>query len=104
MQVPFSLCRYLFPDTLTSYFATISNDKWILTKGYLIWEINASKKGNNEFAKFILPLFGTVASEALIERCFWYQKRILGDQSMNMSREVEQARLTLILSKKITFF
>jgi hypothetical protein len=45
------------------------------------------------FAKFILPLLAIPASEAIVERAFWYQRKLLGDQSMRMSPALETARM-----------
>ena len=63
-------------------------------------ELQAAQKEDNEYARFVLPLFGIVASEALIERCFWYQRRLLGDVSMGMSQELEKSRLNMVLKTR----
>ena len=50
-----------------------------------------------EFAHFVIPLMGIVASEASCERAFWQQRRILGDQATRTIIELEKAKLFFAL-------
>ena len=47
------------------------------------------------FAKFILTLLALPSSEAVCERAFWYQRRVIGDQGMSMGPTTE---IKLIIS------
>jgi hypothetical protein len=73
-----------------------------LHRGPAFWEIMATIPNQKEFAKFVLPLLALPASEAIVERAFWHQRRILGDQSMRMSQSVEKARLNSALIQKLS--
>ena len=88
-----------FSSWLTDNISEFTNETWLLTKGIQFWEILSSNKEAPMFAKFITPYFGIVASEAIIERCFWYQRRIIGDSRMQMSKDLEKAMLNMMLSK-----
>jgi hypothetical protein len=48
-----------------------------LKLGPRYWEIMSTIDGHQTFANFVLPLLGIPASEAIVERAFWYQRRIL---------------------------
>ena len=73
----------------------------LLCKGVRYWEFLTNNIEHKQFAKFILPLFSLSGSEAIVERIFWYQRRILGDTSMRMSKSLEKARLNAILKNRM---
>ena len=89
-----------FGRWLTDELSTFSENEWALTEGLKFWEYQSAQEKDNVYARFILPLFGVVASEALVERCFWYQRRFLGDVAMGIKPEVEKARLNLALKTR----
>lgn len=98
-QESINVLKAQFSSWLTDDISVTTSNSWLLTQGLKIWEVKASEPSGNELARFILPYFGIVASEALVERCFWYQRRIIGDTGMRMSNDVEKARMNLILLK-----
>ena len=52
------------------------------------------------FAKFILTLLALPSSEAVCERAFWYQRRVIGDQGMSMGPTTEINRVNYLLMRK----
>jgi hypothetical protein len=71
-----------------------------LKLGPRYWEVMSTMDGHREFANFVLPFLGIPASEAIVERAFWYQRRILGDQGMRMSAATEKARINLAMLRQ----
>jgi hypothetical protein len=43
-----------------------------LKLGPRYWEVMSTTEDHREFAKFLLQLLGIPASEAIVERAFWY--------------------------------
>jgi hypothetical protein len=74
----------------------IPNEEY-LKLGPRYWDVMSTIEGHKTFADFVLPLLGIPASEAIVERAFWYQRRILGDQGMRMSAATEKARMNLAM-------
>ena len=64
-----------------------------LLKGIKCWNYYANVDSLKKFANFVIPLMGIVSSEAMCERVFWQQKRILGDQSTRTTIRLEKAKL-----------
>jgi hypothetical protein len=71
-----------------------------LKLGPRYWEVMSTIEGHKTFASFVLPLLGIPASEAIFERAFWYQRRILGDQGIRMSAATEKARMNLAMLRQ----
>ena len=82
-----------FNKWLTAAPEEIIPEQSMLNLGASYWETLCSNPKHKIFAEFIVPLFSLSASEAIVERVFWFQRRVLGDVSMGMSPEVEKARL-----------
>jgi hypothetical protein len=71
-----------------------------LKDGLLYWEYMCSVPTHQKYADFILPLLSIPASEAIVERAFWLQRRIIGDHSMGMSSALEHAKLNMALIER----
>jgi hypothetical protein len=68
--------------------------------GSRYWELMSTIEEHRTFATFVLPLLSIPASEGIVERAFWYQRRILGDQGMRMSASTEKARMNLAMLRR----
>jgi hypothetical protein len=95
----FALQEY-FLQWITGDPTTIIPDQNLLMKGAKYWEILHSNPHHKAFAHFALPLLAIPASEAIVERAFWYQRRLLGDHSTRMSIAVEQARMNFAMIQR----
>jgi hypothetical protein len=71
-----------------------------LNSGLSFWEYMATIPKHRLFGDFVLPLLSIPASEAIVERAFSFQRRIIGEQSIRMSIRVEKARLNLALYER----
>lgn len=94
--------KIYFTSWLTDEPESFIPETSMLSTGTKYWELVGNNPEHAEFAQFIVPLFSLAASEAVVERVFWFQRRILGDVSMGTSIEVKKAKLNYsIISRKL---
>lgn len=68
-----------------------------LNFGIRYWQKVYDDEIQTKFARFVLPLLSLPSCEAVCERAFWYQRRVLGDLSLRTGTKTEIHRLNYIL-------
>ena len=71
-----------------------------LQYGTEYWRKVLEDEKQKKFAQFILPFLALPASEAVCERAFWYQRRVIGDQGMSTGETTEINKINYLLQRK----
>ena len=73
---------------------------YFLNYGITYWQKVYDDSLQAQFAHFILSLLCIPSCEAVCERAFWYQRRVLGDHSLRSGTNTEIHRINYLLQRK----